>query len=127
MIHPLIHIAASRPELLVEHGEAYAALVAKEISDWRTSLVRRVVFAAAAGLGAGLSLVFIGTALMLWAVTPEGDVRSFGVLLAVPGVMVVLTIGAAFLAKGGEPASAFADLKKQFSADLRMLREVKSK
>ena len=125
MIHPLIHLAASRPELLVEHGEAYVALVAKEISDWRTSLVRRVMLAAVAALCAGLSLLFIGIALMLWASTPEGDVRSLGLLFAVPGVMVALTLGAAFFAKGGAPASAFDDLKKQFSADLRMLREVK--
>ena len=125
MIHPLIHLAASRPELLVEHGEAYAALVAKEISDWRTSLVRRVMFAAVAGLCAFLSLFFIGIALMLWAATPEGDVRSFSVLLGVPVVMIVLTVGAALFAKRGAPASAFDDLKKQFSADLRMLREVK--
>ena len=127
MIHPLIHLAASRPELLVEHGEAYAALVAKEISDWRTSLVRRVMFAVVAALGAALSLLFIGIAIMLWAATPEGDARSLGVLFAVPAVMVALTLGAAFFAKGGAPASAFGDLKKQFSADLRMLREVKSK
>ena len=127
MIHPLIHLAASRPELLVEHGEAYAALVAKEITDWRTSLVRRVMLGAVAALGAVLSLLFIGIAVMLWASTPEGDMRSFGALLAVPGVMLALTLGAAFFAKGGAPASAFDDLKKQFSADLRMLREAKAK
>ena len=127
-IHPLIHLAARHPELLAEHGEAYAALVAKEISDWRTSLVRRVVLAAVALLTAGLSLLFIGIALMLWAASPDGeDLRSIGVLVAVPGVMVVVTIGAALFAKGGAPASAVADLKKQFSADLRMLREVKAK
>ena len=127
-IHPLIHLAARHPELLAEHGEAYAALVAKEISDWRTSLVRRVVLAAVALLTAGLSLLFIGIALMLWAASPDGeDLRSIGVLVAVPGVMVVVTIVAALFAKGGATASAFADLKKQFSADLRMLREVKAK
>ena len=127
-IHPLIHLAARHPELLAEHGEAYAALVAKEISDWRTSLVRRVVLAAVALLTAGLSLLFIGIALMLWAASPDGeDLRSIGVLFAVPGVMVVVSIAAALFAKGGATASAFADLKKQFSADLRMLREVKAK
>ena len=128
MIHPLIHLAARHPELLAEHGEAYAALVAKEISDWRTSLVRRVMLAAVAAFTAGLSVLFIGIALMLWAASPDGeDMRSFGVLLAVPCVMVVVTVAMALFAKGGAPASAFADLKKQFSADLRMLREVKSK
>ena len=127
-IHPLIHLAARHPELLAEHGEAYAALVAKEISDWRTSLVRRVVLAAVALLTAGLSLLFIGIALMLWAASPDGeDLRSIGVLVAVPSVMVIVTIAAALFAKGGASASAFADLKKQFSADLRMLREVKAK
>ena len=127
-IHPLIHLAARHPELLAEHGEAYAALIAKEISDWRTSLVRRVVLAAVALLTAGLSLLFIGIALMLWAASPDGeDLRSIGVLFAVPSVMVVVTIAAALFAKGSATASAFADLKKQFSADLRMLREVKAK
>ena len=89
------------------------------------STASSVAPAAAAGLCAVLSLFFIGIALMLWAATPEGDVRSFGVLLGVPVVMIVLTVGAALFAKRGAPASAFDDLRKQFSADLRMLREVK--
>lgn len=127
MIHPLIHLAASRPELLAEHGEAYAALVAKAVDDWKSGLIKRAVLGAVALLTAGLSLLFIGIAVMLWAVTPEEDVRSLVTLIAVPAVMVVITAGAGFYAKSGAPPSPFADLKKQAAADLQMLREMKSK
>jgi hypothetical protein len=128
MIHPLIRLAASHPELLAEHGEAYVALVGKEISQWRAGLVRRAVMGAVAGVGALVSLIFIGVALMLWGTTPEADVRAPWALFAPPVVLLLVTAVAGFIAvKGGSRASIYSDLKAQVSADIAMLREVNSK
>jgi uncharacterized membrane protein YqjE len=128
MIHPLVRLAASRPELLAEHGEAYVALVGKELSQWRARLVRRAVMAVVAGVGMLLSVIFIGVALMLWGVTPESDIRALWALLAPPVLMVLVTAVAGFMAvKGGTHSSVYADIKAQISADLALLREVKAK
>ena len=125
MIHPLIHLAASRPDLLAEHGEAYVALVGKELSDWKSAWVRRIITGAVAGVAALLALILISVALMLWAVTPDGDIRALWLLVAVPAFFLAVAIVAGLrAAKGGPQGEVFEDLKKQVRADLAMLREV---
>ena len=128
MIHPLIRLAFSRPELLAEHGEAYVALVGKEISQWKASLVRRAVMGVVAGVGALVSLIFVGVALMLWGVTPDAEMRSVWALLAPPVVMLLVTAVAAYIAvKGISQPSVVEDIKSQVRADIAMLREVNPK
>lgn len=128
MIHPLIRLAARRPELLAEHGQAYVALVGKELSQWKASLVRRAVMGVVAGVGALVSLVYIGVAVMLWGVTPEAELRSAWALFAPPVVALVVTGVAAFAAvKGISQPSVYEDIKAQVRADLAMLREVNPK
>ncbi len=128
MIHPLIRLAARRPELLAEHGEAYVALIGKEISQWKASLVRRAVMGVVAGVGALVSLIFIGVAVMLWGVTPDAEMRSAWALLAPPVVMLVVTAVSAYIAvKGITQPSVYDDIKAQVRADLAMLREVNPK
>jgi len=124
MIHPLIHLAISHPELLAEHGEAYVALVGKELSNWRASVVRRIVMGVVAGLAALLALIFIGVAVMLWGASSD-DIRSPWLLIAPPALMVIVTIVAGLMAaKGGLGSPLFTDVKAQVRADLAMLREV---
>ena len=128
MIHPLVRLAASHPELLAEHGEAYLALVAKDVSEWRASLVKRMVMAAVAGVSALLSLVFIGMALMLWGISPVTEIPVPWAFLAPPVLMVAVTLVAGFIAaRRGKALSIFSDVKAQVLADLAMLREVKAK
>ena len=128
MIHPLVRLAASHPELLAEHGEAYLALVARDLAEWRASLVRRIVMAAVAGVAALLSLVFIGIALMLWGIAPVSHIPAPWAFFAPPVLMVVVTMVAGFIAaRRGKALSIFSDVKAQVLADLAMLREVKAK
>jgi len=124
MIHPLIQLAVRHPELLAEHGEAYVALVGKEVSNWRTSLVRRIVMGAVAGVAALLALIFIGVAIMLWGASSD-DMNSPWLVVAPPVVMLIVTIVAGLMAaKGGLGSPLFTDVKAQVRADLAMLREV---
>lgn len=128
MIHPLVRLAASHPELLAEHGEAYVSLVVKDVSEWRSGLIRRMVMAVVAGVSALLSLLFIGIALMLWGITPASDIRVPWAFFAPPVLMVAVTLVAGFIAaRRGKPLSIFSDVKAQVLADLAMLREVKAK
>lgn len=129
MIHPLIRLAAGHPELLAEHGQAYVALVGKEVSQWKASLVRRAIAAGVAAVAALLALIFIGVAVMLWGASPDdADMRSVLALVAPPVVaLIVAGIGAFIAMKGDSKSSVFADVKAQIHADLAMLREVNAK
>lgn len=129
MIHPLIRLAASHPELLAEHGEAYVALVGQEVSQWKASLVRRAIAGVVAAVAALLALIFIGVAVMLWgAGADDADLRSVWALIAPPVLMAIVAAVAGFIAaKGGMKSSVLADVKAQIHADLAMLREVNAK
>lgn len=129
MIHPLIRLAAGHPELLAEHGQAYVALVGKEVSQWKAALVRRAIAAVVAAVAALLALVFVGVAVMLWGASPDdADMRSVLALVAPTVVALVVAGIAAFIAmKGGETSSAITDVKAQIHADLAMLREVSAR
>ena len=84
MMHPLFHLIATRPQLLADHAEAYAALVAAEApriaAAWKRSALLNVLALCSLAVG----LVLTGVALMLVAAMPEAAMRAPWVLLAVP-------------------------------------------
>jgi len=124
MIHPLLHLIATQPQLLADHAEAYAELVGEELAKtaafWKMRVALNVVALALIGLGALLA----GVALMLWAVTPPQNVQVPWALWAGPGVPIVLAVICFLVANKTPPANAFVSVKQQLKADLRMLREV---
>jgi len=124
MIHPLLHLIASRPELVGDHVGAYAELVGAEVDKTSRMWIVRIACYAVAALLLTASFVFTGFALMLWAVMPLAEMNSPWLLVAVP--LVTLLVGAACLwrARAAPERSAFETVKQQLSADLAMLREV---
>lgn len=125
MIHPLLRLMASRPQLLADHAHAYAGLVSEEISRAVIGVKQRVILVAIAFGLIALSAILAGVALMLWAVIPRVDIQAPWALIAAPGVPGL--IAAVCLVVGrGEPEAAFAELKKQVDADLSMLREART-
>ncbi|MBS0448607.1 MAG: hypothetical protein JSR59_22015 [Proteobacteria bacterium] len=123
MIHPLLHLIATRPNLLAEHAEAYAELAAEEFgqvaSAWKLRLALQVV-------GAGLvavSAVLAGVAVMLWAVTPPSEMHAPWALVVAPLTPLVVALGC--IARAGKPGdTSFVQLREQMRADLVMLRDV---
>jgi uncharacterized membrane protein YqjE len=123
MIHPLLRLVATQPQLLADHAEAYAGLVAEELGKTGAVLKQRLLLAAVALSLTAVSVVLAGVALMLWAVLPATAIQAPWALIAAPSVPAVLAL-ACGLAVKQERASAFAELKQQVAADLVMLREV---
>jgi uncharacterized membrane protein YqjE len=123
MIHPLLHLIATRPHLLAEHAEAYAELAADEFgraaAAWKVRLALQV-----AGLAlVAVAFVLAGVALMLWAVTPPAQMHAAWALVVVP--LAPLVVALACLARAGKPGDTpFSNLREQMRADLMMLREV---
>jgi hypothetical protein len=124
MLHPLLHLVATQPQLLADHAEAYAELVAAEIESVSGEWKRRAALNAAALCCLGVAAVLAGVALMLWAVVPAADIQAPWALLAapaVPAIAAAICLTAARAPAGN--AGGFDKLRQQLHADIVMLRE----
>jgi hypothetical protein len=124
MIHPLLRLIATEPQILGDHVEAYAELVGDEVKKTSSAWATRLGFYAAALCLLCVGLVFTGVALMLWASLPASSLQVPWLLVAVPAVTLVAALVCAITAKHSPIESAFDNVKKQLSADMAMLREV---
>lgn len=123
MIHPLLRLVATQPQLLADHAEAYAGLVGAEIGRSATSFKQRMLLNAVALCLVGVATVLTGVALMLWAVIPTANMQAPWALVAAPALPAVVAIVCVLIGQR-KPADTFAELKEQIAADLVMLREV---
>ncbi|KNZ31471.1 MAG: hypothetical protein AD742_15785 [Methylibium sp. NZG] len=123
MLHPLLQLVATRPQLLAEHVGAYAEVLVAQIGSASVAWRRRAICFAVGVCCAALAAVLGGVALMLWAVTPPSNIHAPWALFAGPFAPALVSV-ACFLAarRGGEVNSLHA-LREQLRADLQMLRE----
>lgn len=123
MIHPLLRLMATQPQLLAEHAESYAELVGEELGKTTTVWKKRVLLNASALGLAGVAAVLGGVALMLWAVVPAVNIHAPWALAAAPAVPALVALWCFFEGRR-DPGEGFKDLKQQIAADIVMLREV---
>jgi len=124
MIHPLLKLIATEPQVLGDHVEAYAELVGDEVKKTGSAWATRLGYYLGALCLLGVGLVFVGVALMLWATLPPSGFQAPWVLIAVPAVALVAALVCVMLARQSPIESAFDNVKKQLNADMAMLREV---
>jgi hypothetical protein len=121
-IHPVIYVAAGRPQLLVAHAKAYADLLLEEGRRTLSSVVLHVALYAAAGVLGLLGLVFGGVALLLYAALP-GELRNGWLLVALP-CAAMLVAGACVVVARALPISVSLDVvARQVKADIDMIHE----
>lgn len=123
LMHPLLRLVASRPQLLVDHAEAYAELATVEIGQVSADWTRRVVLNAVGLCGLGVAAVLAGVAFMLWAALPAAGMQASWILVMVPLLPFAGALGCLGLAQGRGHRVAFDALGRQLRADLAMLRE----
>jgi len=124
MIHPLLRLIATEPQILGDHVEAYAELVGDEVKKTSSAWSLRIaLYLAALALGC-VALVLAGVAIMLWATLPPSGFQVPWLLVAVPAAGFVAAIVCVLLARRNPVENAFDNVKKQLSADMAMLREV---
>lgn len=124
MIHPLLRLIATEPQILGDHVEAYAELVGDEVRKTSSAWATRLGLYAAAGCLGCMGLVFTGVALMLWASLPASGFQAPWLLVAVPALPFVAALICALMAAQIPVGNAFDNVKKQLNADMAMLREV---
>ncbi len=120
MLHPLFSTLVHRPDLVVDHASAYAALLQAEAGTAAGALATRALAWVLVAIGALLCLVFTGVALMLGLLMDQ----FHWVLVAVPGACLLLTLLALTRTRTPQAARHFERLKAQFDDDVRALRSV---
>jgi cytochrome bd-type quinol oxidase subunit 2 len=117
-MHPLCLTIIRRPDLVVDHLSAYAALLTQEASQASQILANRVLLWLLAVISGAIGVVLSGTALMLGVLQNQ----FHWILVAVPGVLVLCALVALAQAKQAVMASHFANIKSQLLSDAQALR-----
>ena len=122
-IHPIVHVAARRPQLLAEHAKAYGDLLLEEGRRTLSSLVVHAVLYATGGVLGGLGLVFGGVALLLYATIP-GELRNGWLLVALP-LTTLLAGGLCVIVARALPVNITLEVVgQQVRADIDMIHEM---
>jgi hypothetical protein len=116
MLHPLFSTLIQRPDLLVEHLSAYGALFREETSSAGKSLLRRSVAWVLVGVLAMMFMLLTGIAVMLGVMQNQFQ----WVLVIVPGVVLLMTLIAYFIAGAPAQHEHFKELKAQINSDLEI-------
>lgn len=118
MLHPLCLTIMQRPDLVVDHVSAYAALIQQEAVSAGSELLARIVAWALAVLAGSVFLGLAGTALMLGLLQNQ----FHWVLVAVPSVPLLLAVFAIAQARKPVNGERFPAVKAQFDSDVHALR-----
>ena len=124
MLHPLLLLLSSRTQLLVEHAEGYAALVAAEAGAASSIWKRNALLHAVALCTFGTAAVLAGVALMLWATVPPQNIQAPWALWVAPLLPATVALVCALMARGSSHPGAFSQLRQQLKADMALLAEV---
>jgi hypothetical protein len=120
----LLQLLITQPDLLVEHASAYAELASADAKQASQDSKHKILWSAAFLCCFSVSAVLAGIALMLWVSAAEGSIRSAWVLLATPLVPLAAAFACLKMCNPKAQAPAFAKVREQIAADMRMLREV---
>lgn len=118
MLPPLLRVLLTEPGLLHTYASAYGELIHEDASSWWMSKKRRLAYSLAVTGCAMLAVLFIGVALMLYAVTGNGHWLLW-VVPALP-VMGVLAAGWLLVRLPRERAS-FLRVREQLTQDMQLL------
>lgn len=123
MIYPLLRLIATRPQLLLDHCEAYADLVVAEATVASAHWSRKAVLTLAAACSLGVALILTGVAVMIWAVTPVITQPITLALTGAPLVPWILALACVIAARSRGTGGNMEVLRQQLSADMALLRE----
>ena len=123
MIYPFLRLIATRPQLLLDHCEAYADLIVAETALASSHWTKKAVLTLAAACSLGVALILTGVAVMLWAVTPVITGAMTLALTAAPLVPWVLALVCVMAARAPGLGGNMEVLRQQLNADMALLRE----
>lgn len=119
-----IRLITSQPQLLVDHAEAYADLLATEARNISGAWKRRALLNVVALVCMIAAVIFAGVAIMLWAVVPEAQIQAPWALIITPLLPLAIAIACLLMARLPSESNAFDTLRQQVKADMVMLRQM---
>ena len=123
MIYPLLRLIATRPQLLLDHCEAYADLLVAETTLATSHWTQKAVLTMAAAFSLVVAVTLTGVAVMIWAVTPVITGPITLALTGAPLVPWILALACVIAARTRGPGGNMQVLRQQLSADMALLRE----
>lgn len=120
MLHPIISVLVSRPELAVEHVAGYASLMRDEASSVGRQMARRALAWGVTLFALLVFLILAGVAVMLAAVQDQ----FHWAFVLVPAIALVIAAVGFGIARKPLPEKAFTELKAQLDADAEVLRAI---
>jgi hypothetical protein len=127
MIHPVIKLIATRPDLLAEHAVGYGALFAAQAGEAAQQMRRNLAYVIIAAVCGGVGIGFAGTALLLVAALPLSSMPAAWAMLVIPLVPLAVAVGCLVALKSQPQAWSMDAIKEQFAADRAMFQEVNAK
>jgi len=118
MLHPLFSTLIQRPDLVMDHASAYAALFNQEAKTAGWHFLKRGFAWVMAGISGIIFFILTGSALMLGFIQNQ----FHWILVIVPGLALLMTVIAIMVAKKPLPFENFPQLKEQFDSDASALR-----
>ncbi|MES2281246.1 MAG: hypothetical protein V4542_07520 [Pseudomonadota bacterium] len=118
MLHPLFSTVIQRPDLVVDHISAYAALFNQEVKAIGTNFLERIAAWVMVVLCGFLFLSLAGMALMLGFIHNQ----FHWALIAVPGVALLFMVIAFMKTRRAPAQEHFPELKAQLDSDAHALR-----
>lgn len=113
MLHPLFSTIIQRPDLVIDHVSAYGALLGQEAKAAGSQFLMRAVASILALVCAAVFMSLAGVALMLGFLQNQ----FHWVLVAAPGVALLLTVVATSKAMKPIKSDHFSELKSQLEYD----------
>jgi hypothetical protein len=121
-MHSLLYLAASQPQLLMDHAEAYTDLLVEEAAAASIIWKRRALLTGVAICCLGVAAVLAGVALMLWAVIPAASIQAPWALIGAPLLPTIAAVGCMVTTGSKDGEGAFINLRRHIKADMTILR-----
>lgn len=121
-MHPLLALLMARPQLLVDHVQAYAGLLGDALTQTHAAWRHRLVWQLAGWVCLTVATLLAGAALALWAVTPTNQVHAPWALWLLPALLLAGAAGCFVWAHQATPATPMASLGQQLATDLALWR-----
>lgn len=122
MIHPVLRLVASQPELLAEQACAYASLFSEEMLLGSTELKRRLMLYLSGTACLMVAAVLTGVAILLWCSLPAAGDRAPWLFVLTPALPAHAGLWILWLAHRRDPAPLLTRLKLQLAQDAEVLR-----
>lgn len=119
-MHPMLTLLATRPHLLVDHAQAYGALLQEELGLAGAAWQRQFLLQVAVVCFLGVTTVLAGMAIMLW-VTVGVTANATWMLVVIPVFSFLIAVVCLLLALRPNRPESFANLSRQINADMALL------